>query len=70
MGGFQQSVPGGTFRIRTVLAHHDRTLAHWTLHGPDGGFLQTDTSFGLLSGDARLRTITGFFYAAGQDPSV
>ena len=67
MGGFQQSVSGGAFRIRAVLHHHDRTLAHWALHGSDGGVLQTGTSFGLLSEDGRLRTITGFFYAADQD---
>jgi hypothetical protein len=70
MGGFQRSVPGGAFRIRAVLNHHDRTLAHWTLHAPDGSALQTGTSFGLLSQDGRLRTITGFFYAAGKDESA
>jgi len=48
MSDFQQSVPGGTFRIRTIL------------HGPDNSTLQTGTSFGLLSDDGRLRSITGF----------
>ncbi len=71
MGGFQQSVPGGAFRIRAVRHHHDRTLADWTLHGADGAAIQTGASFGLLSEDGRLRAITGFFtldaYAAGQD---
>jgi hypothetical protein len=70
MGGFQQSVPGGAFRIRAVLHHHDRTLAHWTLQGSDGGALQTGASFGLLSEDGRLRTITGFFNPAGKDDSA
>jgi hypothetical protein len=70
MGGFQQSVPGGVFRIRSVLHHHGRTLARWTLQGPDGGALQTGASFGLLSEDGRLRTITGFFHAAGQDETT
>ena len=71
MGGFQQSVPGGEFRIRAVLHHHGRTLAHWALHAPDGSAVQTGASFGLLSEDGRLLAITGFFaldaYAAGQD---
>ncbi|RKE37423.1 SnoaL-like protein [Paraburkholderia sp. BL23I1N1] len=67
MSDFQQSVPGGTFRIRTLLHHHDRTLAHWSLHGPDNSTLQTGTSFGLLSDDGRLRSITGFFYRPDQD---
>ncbi|MGO8918142.1 MAG: nuclear transport factor 2 family protein [Stellaceae bacterium] len=67
MGGFRRSVPGGKFRIRSVLHHHDRTLAHWALHGPDVGVLQTGTSFGALSEDGRLLAITGFFYAAAED---
>ncbi len=62
MGEFQQSVPEGTFRIRSVIHHHGRTLAHWVLHGPNGDVLQTGTSFGLLSDDGRLRSITGFFH--------
>lgn len=67
MGGFQQNVPGGGFRIRAVLHHHDRTLAHWTLQAANGAALQAGTSFGLLSEDGRLQTISGFTYAAGQD---
>ncbi len=67
MGAFQQGVPGGAFRIRDVVHHHGRTLAHWTLHGPDGAALQAGVSFGLLSSDGRLRTITGFFHPANQD---
>jgi hypothetical protein len=70
MGGFQQSVPGGAFRIRAVLHHHDRMLALWTLQGSDGSALQTGASFGLLSQDGRLRTITGFFCPAGRDGSA
>ena len=41
MADFQASVPGGVFEIRSVLNHHDRSLAHWTLHGPDGRALQS-----------------------------
>jgi hypothetical protein len=61
MEGFQHSLPGGGFHIRAVHHHHGRTLAHWTLQGPDGKGLQDGTSFGLLSEDGRLQTITGFF---------
>jgi SnoaL-like domain len=67
MGAFQDSVPGGSFRIRSVLHHHDRSLARWTLRGPDGHALQTGTSFGLLAGDGRLHAVTGFFDPPGQE---
>ena len=70
MGGFQQSVPGATFRIRSVVHHHDRTLAHWTLHGPSDDPLQTGTSFGLLADDGKLRSISGFFYSANQQQAA
>ena len=66
MGEFQKSVPGGTFRIRAVIHHHDRTLAHWALHGLKGSALQTGASFGLLSEDGRFRSITGFFHQASD----
>ena len=68
MGAFQASVPGGAFRIRAVLHHHDRSLARWALHGPDGQILQTGTSFGTLDGDGRLAAVTGFFDPPAQEP--
>lgn len=61
MGAFHASVPGRAFRIRSVLHHHDRSLARWALHGPDGGILQTGTSFGVVADGGRLAAITGFF---------
>jgi hypothetical protein len=59
MADFQDSVPGGSFAIRSVLHHHDRSMARWTLRGPDGHALQTGTSFGLLASEGRLQAITG-----------
>lgn len=70
MGGFQRSAPGGAFRIRAVLHHNHRTLAHWSLQMPDGSVAQTGASYGLLSEDGRLRAITGFFYEPDQDHSA
>jgi hypothetical protein len=67
MAAFQDSVPGGSFAIRSVLHHHDRSLARWALHGPGGGALQTGTSFGLLAADGRLQAITGFFDPPGHE---
>lgn len=68
MDGFQKSAPPGAgFRIRSLLYHNDRTLAHWALVGPGESVLQTGTSFGALSADGRLRSISGFFYASEED---
>jgi hypothetical protein len=67
MGRFQVGVPGGRFHIRWVLNHHDRSLAHWSLHGSDGGIVQTGTSFGALCEDGRLQSITGFFHPAKEN---
>jgi hypothetical protein len=61
MEGFQQSVKGGNFRIKSVIHHHDRMLAEWELLGPDGVVLRTGRSFAILAGDGRLASITGFF---------
>ena len=66
MGQFQQSAPGGHFRIRSVLHHHGRSLANWALHGPDGSPLQQGTSFATLTDDGRLHHISGFFHPAEQ----
>lgn len=66
MGRFQDGVPGGSFRIASVLHHHDRSLAQWTLRARDGHVLQTGTSFGLLAEDGRLRAISGFFHPTSE----
>jgi hypothetical protein len=65
MGGFQQSVKGGQFEIVSVTHHRDRMLAEWRLRGADGVVLQTGRSFATVSGDGRLRNITGFFDQRG-----
>lgn len=67
MGGFQQNVPGASFRIRSVLHHHDRSLANWSMIGAGGEVMQDGTSFGLPATDGRLRRISGFFYETGED---
>ncbi|MFB9262074.1 nuclear transport factor 2 family protein [Bradyrhizobium erythrophlei] len=61
MGGFQQSVKGGRFEIRSVIHHHDRMLAEWKLVSADGSILQTGRSFATVAGNGRLQNITGFF---------
>jgi hypothetical protein len=66
MGAFQGNVPGGRFRIRSVLHHHDRMLAYWDLQRPDGLVLQTGASFAITAKDGRLRGISGFFQPSGE----
>lgn len=64
MTQFQASAPGGRFQIHSVLYHHDRSLAQWSLIGADGSQLQQGISFGALHGDGRLQDISGFFFPA------
>ncbi|AUW40533.1 nuclear transport factor 2 family protein [Rhizobium leguminosarum] len=59
MAGFKESMPGGRFKILSVLHHNDRSLARWALR-QDERVLQAGTSFGVIS-DGRLGAITGFF---------
>ncbi len=68
MGQFQHGAPGGRFHIRSVIHHHDRSLAHWVLYGSEGNVLQIGTSFGALAPDGRLCDISGFFGAAKEEP--
>ena len=63
MDGFQENMPGASFRIAHVFEHHGRTLAHWTMHNGDGEEIGTGTSFAELGDDGRLKAITGFFNA-------
>jgi len=66
MDGFQQNVPGGKFEILSVIHHHGRMLADWSLLGPRGAVLQTGRSFATIAADGRLQNITGFFDPAGE----
>ena len=61
MGGFQESLPGGHFRIVAALDHHGRSLARWQMCGPDGAVLQEGASFADHAPDGRLANINGFF---------
>ncbi|TPW12672.1 MAG: hypothetical protein FD127_2512 [Acidimicrobiaceae bacterium] len=61
MEGFQQQVPGGGFINRDVASHHDVVLVHWDMIGPDGTVLGPGASFGTVSPDGRLASMTGFY---------
>jgi hypothetical protein len=69
MAAFQESVPGGHFKITTVLTHHDRSLASWLMVTSDGSVLQTGTSTAVHATDGRLHGITGFFDPTPRDVS-
>jgi hypothetical protein len=67
MEKFKRDAPGASFHIDSVLHHHRRTLARWTLRGPDRRAMQTGASFALQTDDGRLQTITSFAHAAERD---
>ncbi|HQS48984.1 MAG: nuclear transport factor 2 family protein [Pseudomonadota bacterium] len=70
MAGFQQSVPGGRFRIVQVIAHNGRSLAQWALQNADGAVLQLGASFAHHDGEGRLKEISGFFPLTSSDPAA
>lgn len=70
MGGFQEAVPGGSFRILEVVAHNDRSLARWALQGADGKTLQLGASFAVHDRQGRMQSINGFFPLSGQNPGT
>jgi len=61
MHAFQQGFPGYSFAIVAVDAHHDRSLAHWKLHDPDGTPVQDGISHAVHDASRRLTDIAGFF---------
>lgn len=60
MAGFQQSLPGGRFRIIQVIAHNGRSLARWALQNADGAILQLGASFAHHDDEGCLKEINGF----------
>jgi hypothetical protein len=61
---FHQRVPGGHFVTTHFEAHHDRSLARWTMHDAAGAVLGDGTSFGEYGPDGRLVAMTGFYATA------
>ena len=61
MAQFQEDVPGGFFDITAVKGHHNQSLAHWNLCGPDGSTLMAGISHASLSEDGKFTAFTGFF---------
>lgn len=61
MLGFHQQVPGGQFRTKYFLAHHDRSIARWDMLSGDGAVVSEGISYGEYSAQGRLVAMTGFF---------
>jgi putative intracellular protease/amidase len=61
MAAFSDELPGHRFVIDRVAAHHQRSIAHWTLRAPDDGTVMTGTSAGTHADDGYLVVINGFF---------
>lgn len=60
MEAFRSTSPAGSFRIDTVLSHHDATMARWSLLDAEGRSIGAGASF-ANSREGLLGNITGFF---------
>ena len=65
IGAAQQQYPGHRFALHTEPdAHNDRVRFSWSL-SPDGGDpIAIGTDFATVSGDGRMRSVTGFLEPA------
>jgi hypothetical protein len=68
MAGFQQALPGHRFEIRSVDAHHGRSLARWRQLDSSGTPVADGMSFAVHDEDGRFREVTGFFPVAPLVP--
>ncbi len=62
IAGFQKKVPGGGFRIKEALEHHEQSITNWDMVGGDGSVIGTGTSYAKLSERGKFVSFTGFFY--------
>ena len=62
MEAFRSISPASSFRIETVLGHHDATMARWSLLDAEGRSIGTGASF-ASNREGLLGNITGFFDA-------
>ncbi|GAB3416367.1 nuclear transport factor 2 family protein [Massilia agilis] len=61
IGAVQDKFPGFRFQLAgQPEGHHDAVRFSWTLHAPDGAAVARGTDVGLLDGDGRLASVTGF----------
>ncbi len=61
MLAFHQQVPGGHFVTTYFQAHHDRSIAKWTMHDGAGVQIGEGISYAEYGTDGRLVEMTGFW---------
>ena len=61
MGEFQNSIPGGHFKVINVCEHHSQVLAQWELLAQNEKILQRGTSYARLDSDGKFCLFAGFF---------
>ncbi len=61
IGAVQDKFPGFRFELAgTPDRHNDAIRFSWSLLSPDGAPVAHGTDFGVISGDGRLASVTGF----------
>jgi hypothetical protein len=63
MVDFHKQLPGGHFVTRYFLAHHDRSIAKWSMLDGQGTVIGEGISYGEYGADGKLVAMTGFFEA-------
>jgi hypothetical protein len=58
---FHEQVPGGHFVTSYFLAHHDRSIAKWTMNDAAGNVVGEGVSYGEYNERGKLVAMTGFF---------
>lgn len=58
---FHQQIPGGYFQTQKFMAHHNQSVAIWTMHDANGATLGDGVSYGTYNDEGKLITMTGFF---------
>lgn len=60
MAQFQKEFPGCAFTITDFIIHHDRSLAHWDMVGPDNQVLGKGSDFAFYN-NGKLKAVSSFF---------
>jgi hypothetical protein len=70
MVDFHAQVPGGHFVTQQFFAHHQCSVARWTMVSAQGETLDEGISYAEYDAEGRLRTMTGFFDPPGGTPAT
>ena len=70
MLAFNQQLPGAHFVTEQFFAHHDRSVARWTMRDARGVAIGDGISYAEYDAQQRLKTMTGFFEPPQGPPSA